>query len=253
MKILAILNQKGGSAKTTTSVNLAATLAENKKRVLLIDIDPQGSSSKWLKCLNTEKGIYDVLVENTSIVDNNVRQTGIKGLSVIPSSQWLIGIDKALASEVGSETILRRKLGELEKKWDYILIDCPPALGLLSLNALVAANEILVPLETRVMALDGLAQLLKTIDMVKERLNPNLKINGIVPCRVDKRTRLSMDVISDLRKRFNGMVYDTCIRETVKLAECPSFGQPITIYDSKSSGAEDYRLLAKELIKRNMK
>jgi len=252
MIIIAIVNQKGGSAKTTTAVNLGATLAENGKRVLLIDVDPQGSSSKWLKCLNTEKGIYNVFVENTSISDN-ISQTSIEGLTVIPSSQWLIGIDKALASEVGAESILRRKLGELEKRWDYILIDCPPALGLLSLNALVAANEVLVPLETRVMALDGLAQLLRTIDTVKERLNPGLEINGIVPCRVDKRTRLSMDVISDLRKRFNGMVYDTCIRETVKLAECPSFGQPITIYDSKSQGAEDYRLLAKELIKRKKK
>ncbi len=252
MSIIAILNQKGGSAKTTTAVNLGATLAENGKRILLIEVDPQGSSSKWLKCLNTEKGIYNVFVENTSISDN-ISQTSIEGLTMIPSSQWLIGIDKALASEVGAESILRRKLGELEKKWDYILIDCPPALGLLSLNALVAANEVLVPLETRVMALDGLAQLLKTIDTVKERLNPNLEINGIVPCRVDKRTRLSMDVFSDLRKRFNGMIYDTCIRETVKLAECPSFGQPITIYDSKSQGAEDYRLLAKELIKRKIK
>lgn len=121
---------------------------------------------------------------------------------------------------------------------------------MLSLNALVAANEILVPLETRVMALDGLAQLLKTVEMVKDRLNPDLKINGIIPCRVDKRTRLSMDVIDELKKRFNGMVYETCIRETVKLAECPSFGQPITIYDTKSPGAEDYRTLAKEVITR---
>jgi len=249
MNIIAIVNQKGGSAKTTTAVNLSATLAENGKRVLLIDIDPQGSSSKWLKCLNEGKGIYDVLVENTSIVDN-INQTSIDGLSVIPSSQWMIGAEKALASEVGAETILRKKLGELEQKWDYILIDCPPALGLLSLNALVACDEVLVPLETRVMALDGLAQLLKTIDAVKDRLNPNLEINGIVPCRVDKRTRLSLDVISDLRNRFNGMVYNTCIRETVKLAECPSFGLPIILYDSKSPGSEDYRSLAKEFIKR---
>lgn len=249
MSIIAIINQKGGSAKTTTAVNLGATLAEHGKIVLLIDIDPQGSSSKWLRCSNTEKGVYNVFVENTSISDI-IQDTCIEGLTIIPSSQWLIGIDKALASEVGAETILKRKLDELERKWDYVLIDCPPALGLLSLNALVAANEVLIPLETRVMALDGLAQLLKTIEMVKDRLNPGLKLNGIVPCRVDKRTRLSMDVIADLRKRFNGMVYDACIRETVKLAECPSFGQPITLYDSKSPGAEDYRMLAKELIKR---
>lgn len=249
MSIIAIINQKGGSAKTTTAVNLGATLTENGKRVLLIDVDPQGSSSKWLRCSNTEKGIYNVFAENTCISDN-IRDTSIEGLNIIPSSQWLIGIEKALASEVGAETILRKKLNELQGKWDYILIDCPPALGLLSLNALVAANEILVPLETRVMALDGLAQLLKTVEMVKDRLNPDLKINGIIPCRVDKRTRLSMDVIDELKKRFNGMVYETCIRETVKLAECPSFGQPITIYDTKSPGAEDYRTLAKEVITR---
>lgn len=196
MSIIAIINQKGGSAKTTTAVNLGATLTENGKRVLLIDVDPQGSSSKWLRCSNTEKGIYNVFAENTCISDN-IRDTSIEGLNIIPSSQWLIGIEKALASEVGAETILRRKLNELQGKWDYILIDCPPALGLLSLNALVAANEILVPLETRVMALDGLAQLLKTVEMVKDRLNPDLKINGIIPCRVDKRTRLSMDVIDE--------------------------------------------------------
>lgn len=249
MKIIAIVNQKGGSAKTTTAVNLGATLTEEGKRVLLIDVDPQGSSSKWLRSFNTEKGIYDVFVENTSISDI-IRDTCIEGLTIIPSSKWLIGIDKALASEVGAETILKRKIEEMGARWDYVLIDCPPALGLLSLNALVAADEVLVPLETRVMALDGLAQLLKTIETVKSRLNPKLKLNGIVPCRVDKRTRLSMDVIEDLRKRFNGSVYDVCIRETVKLAECPSFGQPITLYDGKSPGAEDYRTLAKELIKR---
>lgn len=252
MSIIAIINQKGGSAKTTTAVNLGATLTELGKRVILIDIDPQGSSSKWLRCSNTEKGIYNVFTENTCISDN-IRDTSIEGLNIIPSSQWLIGLEKALASEVGAETILRKKLDVLEGKYDYILIDCPPALGLLSLNALVAANEIMVPLETRVMALDGLAQLLNTFRMVKERLNPELKINGIIPCRVDKRTRLSMDVIDELKKRFKDMVYDSCIRETVKLAECPSFGQPITIYDSKSPGAQDYRSLAKEVIKRKNK
>lgn len=249
MSIIAIINQKGGSAKTTTAVNLGATLAENGKKVLLIDVDPQGSSSKWLRCANTEKGIYNVFVENTCISDN-IKETSIEGLTIIPSSQWLIGVEKALAAEVGAETILKRKLAELKRDWDYVLIDCPPALGLLSLNALVAAHEILVPLETRIMALDGLAQLLKTVEMVKDRLNPELKINGIIPCRVDKRTRLSVDVIDELKKRFNGMVYDTCIRETVKLAECPSFGQPITIYDTKSPGAEDYRTLATEVIRR---
>lgn len=252
MEILAVVNQKGGSAKTTTTVNLAATLAENKKNVLLIDLDPQGSTSKWLRCSNTDKGVYDVFTENTCITDY-IQNTEIARLSIIPSSPWLIGLEKALASEVGAETILRRNLERLEKQWDYIFIDCPPALGLLSLNALVAAHEILVPLETRVMALDGLAQLLKTVEMVKDRLNPKLEIKGIIPCRVDKRTKLSMDVIGELKKRFNGVVYNTYIRETVKLAECPSFGQPITIYDTKSPGAEDYRALAKEIISKSRK
>lgn len=250
MTIIAIVNQKGGSAKTTTAVNLGAALAESGKKILLIDVDPQGSSSKWLKASNTEKGLYDVFAENTSISDKII-ETGISGLSIIPSSPWLIGIEKALASEVGSETILSRQLKKVSTNWDYILIDCPPALGILSLNALVAADEVLVPLETRVMALDGLAQLLRTIDTVKERLNPDLEINGIVPCRVDKRTRLSLDIIDDLKKRFNGKVYKSCIRETVKLAECPSFGIPITMYDSKSPGAQDYRSLAKEFVGRN--
>jgi chromosome partitioning protein len=163
----------------------------------------------------------------------------------------LISADKALASEVGAEAILKRNLhGLKDKPWDYVLIDCPPTLGIMSLNALTAAHKVLVPLETHIMAVQGLAQLLNTINTVKDRLNPSLEIDGILPCRVNKRTRLSQDIISDLRKRFNGQVYQTTIRESVKLAEAPSFGKPITIYDGKSSGAEDYRSLASEIIKR---
>ena len=146
---------------------------------------------------------------------------------------------------------MKRNLhGLKEKPWDYVLIDCPPTLGIMSLNALTAAHKVLVPLETHIMAVQGLAQLLNTISTVKDRLNPSLEIDGILPCRVNKRTRLSQDIISDLRKRFNGQVYQTTIRESVKLAEAPSFGKPITVYDAKSSGAEDYRSLATEIIKR---
>lgn len=149
------------------------------------------------------------------------------------------------------ETILKRNLASLkEKPWDYVLIDCPPTLGIMSLNALTAAHKVLVPLETHIMAVQGLAQLLHTINTVKDRLNPTLEIDGILPCRVNKRTRLSQDIIADLRKRFNSQVYETTIRESVKLAEAPSFGKPITIYDSKSTGATDYRSLATEIIKR---
>ena len=152
---------------------------------------------------------------------------------------------------MGAETILKRNLASLKNKpWDYVLIDCPPTLGIMSLNALTAAHKVLVPLETHIMAVQGLAQLLHTINTVKDRLNPTLEIDGILPCRVNKRTRLSQDIIADLRKRFNGQVYETTIRESIKLAEAPSFGKPITLYDSKSSGAEDYRSLATEIIKR---
>ena len=249
MVVLAIVNQKGGSAKTTTAVNLASSLASIGKKTLLIDFDPQGSSTSWLKCKNESKDLYDVFVENTSINDI-VTKTSVKRLFIIPSNHWLLGVEKILTTEVGAETVLKKKIKELDKKWDFIFIDCPPALGVLSLNALVAAEEVLVPLETRVMALEGLAQLLRTIDTVQERLNPSLKINGIVPCRVDKRTKLSLDIIKDLKMRFKGLVYETYIRENIKLAESPSFGMPINFYDKKSHGAIDYKALAKEMISR---
>lgn len=250
MEILAILNQKGGSAKTTTAVNLGSALAEKKKKVLIIDIDPQGSASSWLGFKNPTKGLFTIFTENGSIADI-VCNTAIAGLDIIASSPWLISADKTLAGEVGAETILKRSIDGLkDKPWDYILIDCPPTLGIMSLNALTAAHKVLVPLETHIMAVQGLAQLLNTITTVKDRLNPSLEIDGILPCRVNKRTRLSQDIIEDLRKRFNGQVYQTTIRESVKLAEAPSFGKPITTYDSKSSGAEDYRNLAMEIIKR---
>jgi chromosome partitioning protein len=251
MEILAILNQKGGSAKTTTAVNLGSALAEKKKTVLIIDIDPQGSASSWLGFRNPSKGLFTLFTENGSIADI-VCNTAIAGLDIITSSPWLISADKTLAGEVGAETILKRSLDSFkEKRWDYVLIDCPPTLGIMSLNALTAAHKVLVPLETHIMAVQGLAQLLNTINTVKDRLNPSLEISGILPCRVNKRTRLSQDIIEDLRKRFNGQVYQTTIRESVKLAEAPSFGKPITSYDSKSSGAEDYRSLAMEIIKRS--
>lgn len=249
MEIIAILNQKGGSSKTTTAVNLGSALAELNKKILLIDLDPQGSASIWLGFKNNSKGLFTLFTENVSILDI-VSKTQINGLDFVVSSPWLISADKALASEVGAEMILKNKLHEMnQKNWDYVLIDCPPNLGIMSLNALTAANKVLVPIETHIMAIQGLAQLLNTITTVRNRLNPSLEIDGILPCRVNKRTRLSKDIISDLRVRFNGQVYETIIRESVKLAESPSFGKPITMYDGKSSGAEDYRSLANEIIK----
>lgn len=251
MKTLAILNQKGGSAKTTTAVNLAAALAEKKKKVLLIDLDPQGSASSWLGFRNTSKDLYDLFADNNSknTICRICAKTIITGLDIVESSPWLISIDKALSSEIGSEGILKRHLSNLNQ-WDYVLLDCSPTLGIMSLNALVCADNMVIPVETHIMAIQGLAQLMHTVKTVKDRLNPRLEIDGILPCRVNK-TRHSQDIIQDLRNRFGDKVYKTVIRENIRLAEAPSFGQPITLYAKKSTGAEDYRNLAAEIIKRN--
>jgi len=247
LRRIAITNQKGGSGKTTTTVNLAATLAEQDRQVLVIDLDPQASTSTWYGIKNDNRGLFDVFTDNGNI-NNIICNSCISGVYVIPASAWLVGIEKALANEVGAETILRRKLDSLTQNWNYILIDCPPALGILTINALVAVTEVLVPVEAHVMALDGLVQLLKTVTVVQERLNPSLKISGILPCRVDNRTRHATEVVEQLRSRFGEKVYNSIIRENVRIAECPSFSQPITLYDTRSAAATDYRKLAKELI-----
>jgi len=250
MRTIAVTNQKGGSGKTTTSVNLAAALGEKGKRVLLVDLDAQASSSTWYGVKDGGKGLFDVFVGNGNLVDL-VHQTSAPGVELIPSSSWLMGTDKSLAGEVGAETILRRHLDRLPRdRWEYVLLDCPPALGVLTVNALAAAGEVLVPVESHVLALNGLAQLLKTLDVVKERLNPSLEIMGILACRVDSRTRHALEVVEMLRTRFGKQVFKTVIRENVRLAESPSFSQPITQYDPGSHGAEDFRSLALEILRR---
>ncbi len=249
MRLFAITNQKGGSGKTTTAVNLAAALGEKKRRVLLIDLDPQCSATSWFGLKNTEKGIFSVFIGNGNVLDI-ISKTNVTGVDAIPASPWLVGAEKALAGEVGAETILRRQLHNLpQDRWEYVLIDCPPALGILTINALAAVREMLVPVEAHVMALEGLAHLLQTVDVVKERLNPALEISGILACRVDGRTRHAQEVVEQLRGRFGNLVYNTVIRENVRLAECPSFAKPITQYDPRSYGAQDYRALAAEVVR----
>ncbi len=249
MRIIAITNQKGGSGKTTAAVNLAAALGEKKKRVLLIDLDPQASATHWLGAQDSGRGLLDMFTNNAQLADL-IQATETPNVDIVAASSWLVGAEKALAGEVGAETILRQNLQNIStNKWNYVLIDCPPSLGILTVNALTAVNEVLVPVEAHVMALNGLAQLLKTVEVAKERLNPDLQITGILACRVDARTRHAQEVVEQLRARFGKLAYPVVIRENVRLAECPSFKQPITQYDSRSYGAADYRALAKAVIK----
>ena len=251
MRVIAIVNQKGGTGKTTTAVNLAAALGEKKRKTLLIDLDPQYSTTTWYAVPHPGRGVFDLFADPAkSKLQELIHQTLAENVSLVASSAWLVGAEKALSTEPGAETILREKIGDLpEGAFDYVLIDCPPTLGILTVNALTAVKEVLVPVECHVMGLQGLAQLLQTVDVVRKRLNPDLLITGILACRVDQRTNHSGEVMEKLRSRFPDLTYKTGIRENVRLAECPSMGEPITSYAPSSTGAEDYRSLADEIIR----
>ena len=248
MALFALTNQKGGSGKTTTAVNLAAALADRGRRVLLVDLDPQASATRWLGISADNRLLLDMLTHELPL-DDAIRPSAAAGVDVVPSSSWLVGIDKALAGEVGAETILRSQLTPIAAGYDYCFIDCPPALGILTVNALAAAEGVLVPVEAHVMALAGLAELVRTVEVVRERLNPGLAISGIIACRVN-RTRHAREVLEQLHQHFAGLVLETCIRENIRLAEAPSFSLPITAYDPQSIGAADFRALAHEIIGR---
>jgi chromosome partitioning protein len=249
MRTIAVVNQKGGTGKTTTSVCLGAALAEAGRRVLLIDLDPQYSTTTWLTIEDVGVGVFGLFAEpeKTRLADL-ARPTGTPNLALAGASVWLVGAEKALSTEPGAETILREQVRTLgDEVFDYLLIDCPPTLGVLTVNALTAVREVLVPVECHVMGLQGLAQLLKTVDLIRKRLNPALAITGILACRLDGRTKHGPEIVARLRSRFPE-TYQTAIRENVRLAECPSMGDPITAYAPASSGAEDYRALAEEVM-----
>ncbi len=249
MRTIAVMNQKGGAGKTTTAVNLAAALGERGARVLLLDLDPQASASAWYGVTDGERDLLQVFTENGRL-EGITRNTGIPGVELVPASTWLVGAEKATAAEPGAEFILRRALEDLTPR-DYLLIDCPPSLGFLSISALAACREVVVPVAAHIMELAGLAALMQTLSTVGERLNPDLRISAVLACRVDSRTNLAREVVKSLRERFEDLVLQTVIHENIRLAEAPSFAQPITVYAPDSKGAREYRAAAAEIAARN--
>lgn len=248
-KTLAIANQKGGVGKTTTSVNLGACLAHIGKKVLLIDIDPQGNATSGVGIDKGEvdESIYNVLVDDVDAA-SVIKKTNTENFDVIPSTIQLAGAEIELVSTISREIRLKRALAKLDNQYDYIIIDCPPSLGLLTLNALTASDSVLIPVQCEYYALEGLSQLLNTVRLVQKHLNKNLMIDGVLLTMLDARTNLGIQVIEEVKKYFQDKVYKTIIPRNVRLSEAPSHGKPIIIYDPRSKGAEFYLELAKEMV-----
>jgi chromosome partitioning protein len=248
-KVIAIVNQKGGVGKTTTAVNLSTVLAQKGKKVLLIDEDPQGNATSGLGIeKNTDKSIYDVLINDTTFEETIVK-TPIKNLFICPSNINLAGAEVELVNKMSRETKMKEKMEEIQDKFHYIIIDCPPSLGLLTINSLTAANSIMIPIQCEYYALEGVGQLMNTVNLIKKQLNKDLYIEGVVLTMNDARTNLSNQVISEVKKYFKDNVYKTIIPRNVKLSEAPSYGMPITAYAPRSKGARCYEKLANELLK----
>lgn len=248
-RIIAVANQKGGVGKTTTSINLAACLAEKGFKILAVDMDPQGhlTTGFGIQKDELEYTIYDVMCENCNIGEALLINV-FPGLNLLPSNRYLAGAEVEFIGEPDMQYIIKNHLQKIRDKFDYIIIDCPPALGMLTINSMTAADTVLVPIQCEFFALDGLSQLIYTIELIQQKLNKNLKIEGVVFTMYDSRTNLSLQVVENVKENLNQNVYKTIIPRNVRLAEAPSHGMPIITYDSRSAGAESYRLLADEVI-----
>ena len=254
-RIIAVANQKGGVGKTTTTINLSAALAEMGKRVLVIDIDPQGNTTNGMGLDKTklENTVYDLVLGDCKIQEAIVHNV-YERLDLIPANMDLAGAEVELVvnPKPNNSSILKNAISEVQDQYDFILLDCPPSLNILTVNSLTAANTVLVPIQCEYYALEGLSQLINTIELVQSRLNASLKIEGIVFTMYDARTNLSMQVVQNVQANVKQHIYQTIIPRSVRLAEAPSFGEPITVYDPKSTGAQAYRALAKEIAARKI-
>ncbi len=250
-KVISVANQKGGVGKTTTTVNLSTLLAKKGKKVLLIDADPQGNATSGLGITkDIELSVYDILVGDTEF-NETIQESAIKNLKVCPSNISLAGAEVELVSMLSREQRLKTKLDIIKDQYDYILIDCPPSLGLITLNAFTASDSVLIPVQCEYFALEGLGQLLNTVNLVKKHLNKNLEIEGALLTMYDARTNLSNQVVKEVKKYFENKVYKTVIPRNVRLSEAPSYGMPISLYDPRSKGAKAYEKFTKELLKNN--
>ena len=251
-KIVSIANQKGGVGNTTTSINLSTILAKKGKKVLMIDADPQGNASSGVGIdrEEIEQSIYDVLINDVQI-EEVVKKTNIKNLDIVPSNINLAGAEVELVSVMSREHRLKEKVDIIKENYDFIIIDCPPSLGLITLNAFTASDSVLIPVQCEYYALEGLGQLLNTISLVKKHLNKEIEIEGALLTMYDIRTNLSNQVVKEVKKYFNEKVYKNVIPRNVKLSEAPSFGMPISIYEPRSKGAKSYEKFVKEFLKNN--
>ena len=250
-RIIAIANQKGGVGKTTTSINLSSCIAAKRKKVLVVDIDPQGNTTSGygIEKNDLDNTIYELMLGDCSIEDCIIKDV-IENISILPSNVNLAAAEIELIGVDKKEYILKNEIDWVKDRYDYIIIDCPPSLSLLTVNAMTTADSVLVPIQCEYYALEGLSQLIHTVNLVKERLNPNLEMEGVVFTMYDSRTNLSAQVVENVKSHLNQKVYRTVIPRNIRLAEAPSYGQPINIYDPKSAGAESYLALAEEVIDR---